>query len=82
MNAHNIQLRRLLKLAAAHCVCFANTTRLVLQTTNTSQEALTDVVPVDILVVVVHVPAVGVVGIVLRATPPVAVVADTAEIAT
>jgi len=59
-----------------------HTTRLVLETTNTKQEvALRAVAPVDTLVVVAHTPAVGVVGIALRSTPPIAAVADIVEIA-
>jgi hypothetical protein len=53
----------------------------VLQATNTEQVALIVVVVVGVLVVVVHVPVVGVVAIVLASTPPVAVVAGIVEIA-
>jgi len=62
---------------------FASLTQraLVLQATNTIQVALIVLVPVDTLVDVAHAPAVGVVGIALASTPPVAVVADN-EIAT
>jgi hypothetical protein len=52
----------------------------ILDTTNTIQGALAVAVPTDILVVVFHVPEVGVEGIVLRSTPPDAVVADIDEI--
>jgi len=59
-----------------------DTTRSVLQAPNTVQAILTVVVVVHELVVVAHVPVVGEVAKVLRGTPPVAVVADIAEIAT
>jgi len=50
-----------------------------LETTNTKQDTLIVVVVVGVLVGVVHIPAVGVVAIVLT-TPPIAVVADIVEI--
>jgi len=73
-------MRRLLTLAAADDVCFANTMRSVLEATNAVQVALTVVVPEHVLVAVAHVPVVGEVGIDLRSRPPVAEVADIEKI--
>jgi hypothetical protein len=53
----------------------------VLEATDRKQVRLIVVVPVCVLVVVVHVPVVGVVAIVLASTPPIAVVADIVETA-
>jgi len=63
--------------------CFASggTTCSVLQTTDTVEDVLIVVVAIHIGVVVVNAAGVGVVGIVLRSSPPEAVPADTEETA-
>jgi len=57
------------------------TTCLVLQTTDREQADLIAAVPMDILVVVAHIPVVGEVAIVLASSPPVAASADIVETA-